>query len=75
MPYAHSDKTQLTVDDVRARLKLEGGKRLVMHTTFEPAGDQPTAIEELSTGVMDGEQDQVLAALVADQLEVVLAGE
>ncbi|WP_170343252.1 excinuclease ABC subunit UvrB [Ruegeria arenilitoris] len=60
MPYAHSDKTQLTVDDVRARLKLEGGKRFVMHTEFAPAGDQPTAIKELAAGVLDGERDQVL---------------
>ncbi|MBM2575258.1 excinuclease ABC subunit UvrB [Jannaschia sp. Os4] len=42
------------------RPKLEGGKKLVMKTDFEPAGDQPTAIVELSKGVMDGERDQVL---------------
>ncbi|MEM7190311.1 MAG: excinuclease ABC subunit UvrB [Pseudomonadota bacterium] len=40
--------------------KLEGGKRLVMQTEFQAAGDQPTAIEELTAGVKDGEQDQVL---------------
>ncbi len=60
MAYAHSDKTQLTSEDVRARLKLEGGKAFVMHTDFAPAGDQPTAIKELSGGVLDGERDQVL---------------
>ncbi len=60
MPYAHSDKTQLTAEDVRARLKLEGGKQFVMHTEFAPAGDQPTAITELAEGVNDGERDQVL---------------
>ncbi|WP_120631568.1 excinuclease ABC subunit UvrB [Ruegeria sp. EL01] len=60
MPYAHSDKTQLTTDDVRARLKLEGGKQFVMHTEFSPAGDQPTAIKELTSGVFEGERDQVL---------------
>ncbi|WP_170762463.1 excinuclease ABC subunit UvrB [Ruegeria lacuscaerulensis] len=60
MPYAHSDKTQLSADDVRARLKLEGGKQFVMHTEFAPAGDQPTAIKELTGGVFDGERDQVL---------------
>ena len=42
------------------REKLEGGKRFVMCTEFEPAGDQPTAIAELSTGVLQGERDQVL---------------
>ncbi|QFT74111.1 excinuclease ABC subunit UvrB [Ruegeria sp. THAF33] len=60
MPYAHSDKTQMTTEDVRARLKLEGGKRFVMHTDFAPAGDQPTAIKELASGILDGERDQVL---------------
>ncbi|MEM9124607.1 MAG: excinuclease ABC subunit UvrB [Pseudomonadota bacterium] len=60
MPYTHSDKTQLTAEDVRARLKLEGGKQFVMHTEFAPAGDQPTAITELAGGVNDGERDQVL---------------
>jgi excinuclease ABC subunit B len=42
------------------RDKLEGGVRLVMNTEFKPAGDQPTAIAELSQGVLDGEQNQVL---------------
>ncbi|WP_435139049.1 excinuclease ABC subunit UvrB [Pseudopelagicola sp. nBUS_19] len=42
------------------RHKLEGGKRLVMHTGFSPAGDQPTAISELTTGVRAGERNQVL---------------
>jgi len=42
------------------RKKLEGGKRFVMHTEFEPAGDQPTAIKELSAGINSGERNQVL---------------
>lgn len=46
--------------EVRQRPKLEGGKKFVMHTEFSPAGDQPTAIKELTTGVHDGERDQVL---------------
>ena len=46
--------------DVRQREKLEGGKAFVMQTEFEPAGDQPTAIEELAGGVLSGERDQVL---------------
>ncbi|WP_127104188.1 excinuclease ABC subunit UvrB [Pararhodobacter zhoushanensis] len=45
---------------VPKREKLEGGKRFVLSTPFEPAGDQPTAIAELSRGVRDGEQNQVL---------------
>ncbi|SNT33675.1 excinuclease ABC subunit UvrB [Tropicimonas sediminicola] len=64
MPYAHSDKTAPVLNspapDVRTREKLEGGKRFIMHSEFEPAGDQPTAIVELSQGVRDGERDQVL---------------
>ncbi|MCJ8139982.1 excinuclease ABC subunit UvrB [Falsirhodobacter halotolerans] len=46
--------------DVLTRPKLEGGKRFVMSTPFEPAGDQPTAIVELADGVKQGERDQVL---------------
>ncbi|WP_425100266.1 excinuclease ABC subunit UvrB [Tropicibacter sp. S64] len=55
MPILHA-----AAPDVRQREKLEGGKRFVMHTTFAPAGDQPTAIAELSEGVISGERDQVL---------------
>ncbi|WP_419195935.1 excinuclease ABC subunit UvrB [Cognatishimia activa] len=42
------------------REKLEGGKQFIMHTEFAPAGDQPTAITELTGGIADGERDQVL---------------
>ncbi|MFB2593272.1 excinuclease ABC subunit UvrB [Paracoccus sp. p4-l81] len=42
------------------REKLEGGRRFVMHTPFTAAGDQPTAIAELTAGVQAGERDQVL---------------
>ncbi|WP_282563161.1 excinuclease ABC subunit UvrB [Gymnodinialimonas phycosphaerae] len=52
--------TGRAVDDVRARLKMEGGKQFVLRTEFEPAGDQPTAIAELSEGIINGERDQVL---------------
>ena len=62
MPYAHSDKTLPMMADraPERREKLEGGKNFVMQTAFSPAGDQPTAIAELSQGVFDGERDQVL---------------
>ncbi|WP_085978311.1 excinuclease ABC subunit UvrB [Roseobacter sp. MED193] len=46
--------------DAVQRPKLEGGKAFVMHTEFSPAGDQPTAIAELSEGVKEGERNQVL---------------
>ncbi|RBI67059.1 excinuclease ABC subunit UvrB [Roseovarius sp. TE539] len=64
MPYAHSDKSEAALHspapDVREREKLEGGHSFVMQTEFTAAGDQPTAIEELSEGVRGGERDQVL---------------
>ena len=64
MPYAHSDKTEANLanpaEDVRTRLKLEGGRQFVMQTEFQPAGDQPMAIDELSQGVRAGERNQVL---------------
>ena len=64
MPHAHTDSTDTflanAAEDVRTRLKLEGGQRLRMASDFEPAGDQPTAIRELSAGVMAGDRDQVL---------------
>ncbi|HDR28993.1 excinuclease ABC subunit UvrB [Rhodovulum sp.] len=44
----------------RPREKLEGGRRFVMRTEFQPAGDQPTAIAALAEGVNAGERDQVL---------------
>ncbi len=59
MPYAHSDKTP-TVDRTGGREKLEGGRQFILHTDFSPAGDQPTAIAELTQGVREGEQNQVL---------------
>ncbi|NNU80907.1 excinuclease ABC subunit UvrB [Halovulum dunhuangense] len=49
-----------TRPDPRSRPKLEGGRRLVMKSEFQPAGDQPTAIAELVEGVLSGEQNQVL---------------
>ncbi|UWQ15183.1 excinuclease ABC subunit UvrB [Aliiroseovarius sp. M344] len=55
----HSPLTNPTLAPT-ARPKLEGGKRFVMHTPFQPAGDQPTAIAELVGGLDAGEQDQVL---------------
>jgi excinuclease ABC subunit B len=42
------------------REKLEGGRRFRLASEFEPAGDQPTAIAELSLGIANGDRDQVL---------------
>ncbi len=40
--------------------KWEGGRKFVMHSPFEPKGDQPTAIATLVEGVRNSERDQVL---------------
>ena len=50
----------MTATDPRSRDKLEGGRRFVMQTEFQAAGDQPTAIAELSAGLDAGDRDQVL---------------
>ncbi|MEH6648025.1 excinuclease ABC subunit UvrB [Sulfitobacter sp.] len=66
MPYAQTDRSEATAvmanpaPDVRSRPKLEGGKTFVLATEFEPAGDQPNAIKELSEGIRNGERNQVL---------------
>ena len=66
MAYAQTDKSDPEVylanpaPDVKTREKLEGGKQFVLSTEFDPAGDQPTAIKELSEGIRNGERDQVL---------------
>src|SRR4028118_324024 len=40
--------------------KAEGGRRFVLKSDYEPAGDQPTAIKELTEAALAGEKDQVL---------------
>ena len=40
--------------------KAEGGKPFVLSSDYEPAGDQPTAIKELTEAALTGEQSQVL---------------
>ena len=50
----------VTIPEPRRREKLEGGVRLVMETDYTAAGDQPTAIAELSSGIAAGDHDQVL---------------
>ena len=55
MPVLHTP-----APDVRSREKLDGGRRLTMHSEFAPAGDQPAAIAELVEGVREGGREQVL---------------
>ncbi|KQN00459.1 excinuclease ABC subunit UvrB [Sphingomonas sp. Leaf25] len=40
--------------------KVDAGKRFVIKSDYEPAGDQPTAIRELVAAARAGERDQVL---------------
>jgi excinuclease ABC subunit B len=46
--------------EVLTRPKLEGGRSFKLSTPFQPAGDQPAAIAELSAGILGGEHNQVL---------------
>ena len=55
-----TDINLITKDHLETRPKLEGGKSFVMATEFDPAGDQPTAIAELSDAILGGERNQVL---------------
>ena len=55
-----TDINVITKDHLGPRPKLEGGKSFVMDTEFDPAGDQPTAILELSAAILGGERNQVL---------------
>ena len=40
--------------------KAEGGRPFVLKADYVPAGDQPTAIKELTEAALQGERDQVL---------------
>ena len=41
--------------------KAEGGRKFILQSDYEPAGDQPTAIKELAEGISEnGEVSQVL---------------
>jgi len=55
-----SDSPTISKPSLSSPEKMEGGKRFVMRTPFEPAGDQPTAIAELVEALNNGERDQVL---------------
>ena len=55
-----TDINVIIKDHLGPRPKLEGGKSFVMATEFDPAGDQPAAISELSAAILGGERNQVL---------------
>jgi excinuclease ABC subunit B len=40
--------------------KAEGGRPFILKSEYDPAGDQPTAIKELTEAALAGEKDQVL---------------
>src|ERR1700688_2101626 len=45
---------------VASRPQAGGGRRFVIHSEFQPAGDQPQAIDALTAGIERAERDQVL---------------
>ena len=55
-----SASDQVLVPEKLTRPLTEGGKAFALQSDFSPAGDQPQAIEELVTGLRNGERDQVL---------------
>ena len=59
MPH-NNDNALAPRPEVLTRPKLEGGRRFVMNSPFQAAGDQPAAIAELTAGVLAGDRDQVL---------------
>ena len=59
MPHNNTDAVTLR-PEVLTRPKLEGGRKFVLNTPFTAAGDQPTAIAELTRGIFAGDHDQVL---------------
>ena len=40
--------------------KAEGGRKFVLRSDYTPAGDQPSAIKELTEAALEGEKSQVL---------------
>ncbi|MBT6883720.1 MAG: hypothetical protein HOA30_06640, partial [Rhodospirillaceae bacterium] len=42
------------------RPAVDDGRVFKLHSEFSPAGDQPQAITELTNGIQDGENNQVL---------------
>jgi excinuclease ABC subunit B len=60
-PFTHDLAPMLWTPHRPARPeKSEGGRRFKLVSDYEPAGDQPTAIAELSAGIERGDDDQVL---------------
>ena len=45
---------------INKRAPVSGGKPFRLDSSYDPSGDQPAAIRELTTGVLAKERDQVL---------------
>ena len=50
----------IQTDLTPAEIERSDSQPLTVVSGYEPAGDQPTAIKELTTGLSEGERDQVL---------------
>jgi excinuclease ABC subunit B len=55
--------------------KAEGGRRFVLASDYSPAGDQPTAIKELTEAARAGEKDQVLLGVTGSGKTFTMAKE
>ena len=68
MPGLYEDETldllKTLAADPGVQLRLgerpEAGKPFELVSDYQPSGDQPRAIDDLTTGVQNGEKDQVL---------------
>jgi excinuclease ABC subunit B len=59
-PQASNQACDNSVDPVRGSQREEGGKPFDLVSDYEPAGDQPQAIDQLIAGLEQGDRDQVL---------------
>lgn len=59
-PHVDKDATQKPMFGPGDYGRPESGIEIVLQSDYTPSGDQPTAIDELVTGIKDGEKDQVL---------------
>ena len=60
VPFSHIAPALWTPHRPARPAKSEGGRTFKLVSDYDPAGDQPTAIAELSEGIERGEGDQVL---------------
>jgi excinuclease ABC subunit B len=50
----------MMADVIRPAYRPEAGKKFALQSDYQPAGDQPQAMDDLCRGLLGGERDQVL---------------